>query len=774
MRADDDEDEEDDGDELETMQVSKRVGSAATASRPQSQAMKQHLSLPPLPQGKGAAAGTGRSERASQADKNKSNKRDDNNNNDDNDVKVDADADNNTNPAVSKESLRTSAPASASKWLSCQEPARSSTSSRIVRAQMWSSRLFVCGLTLLCFFLLITRLGLGQYSYSGKGKPPMYGDFEAQRHWMEVTVNLPSDQWYEQTPDNDLQYWGLDYPPLSAHWAWLLGKICQRFLPEFVALHKSRGYEHPTTHSFMRWTVVVSDFLLLVPAAGWLVWTFYRRYRASSRMLVTTLVLLSPALLLIDHAHFQYNGICVALFYLAITLCLRDRCYASACVFTLAILFKQTALYYSLAFFAVHLGVAFRLPISPSSKCSPAVTSLRPTRHCALRVLGLAVTVLGTALVVFSPILLASSNPWASFRQVIHRMFPFARGIFEDKVANFWCISSVVIKWKLLFTTAAMARLSAIVTLVACLPSCVDLFFRPTPKRFIYTTVSVSLAFFMFSFQVHEKGIIFPLAPILLLFLYHPYIVLTFAIVALQSLYPLTVKDGNQVPYWILMFMWLNLPRISTAYTNAASLPFSYWPWTCPVAAALTLPDFPRSSLRQDISILGVKLILLTSAFVQLLVPLLPWSARYPDLHEFLISAHSFVWFFLAWVFFLYFQLVVLRYSDSSSSSSGSTGGGGRVCNSCGVVHTPERNVAGTPNIGEALHASTSTPVTETPSGSSSSSSSSLSTAASHHESQVDSMDAGVAGGLRNRSSVANTPHTRATGSMKRFSRKAL
>ena len=30
---------------------------------------------------------------------------------------------------------------------------------------------------------------------AGEGTPPMYGDYEAQRHWMEVTVNLPVGDW---------------------------------------------------------------------------------------------------------------------------------------------------------------------------------------------------------------------------------------------------------------------------------------------------------------------------------------------------------------------------------------------------------------------------------------------------------------------------------------------------------------------------------------------------------------------------------------------------
>ena len=58
--------------------------------------------------------------------------------------------------------------------------------------------------------------------YPGQGTPPMFGDYEAQRHWMEITNHLPTRQWYTY----DLQYWGLDYPPLTAYHSWLCGKMC--------------------------------------------------------------------------------------------------------------------------------------------------------------------------------------------------------------------------------------------------------------------------------------------------------------------------------------------------------------------------------------------------------------------------------------------------------------------------------------------------------------------------------------------------------------------
>ncbi|CAF5160244.1 unnamed protein product, partial [Rotaria magnacalcarata] len=61
---------------------------------------------------------------------------------------------------------------------------------------------------------------VARYPYSGYNKPPMFGDFEAQRHWMEVTVNLPINEWYQNSSSNNLTYWGLDYPLLTAYHAY--------------------------------------------------------------------------------------------------------------------------------------------------------------------------------------------------------------------------------------------------------------------------------------------------------------------------------------------------------------------------------------------------------------------------------------------------------------------------------------------------------------------------------------------------------------------------
>ncbi|KMQ99397.1 dolichyl pyrophosphate man9 c2 alpha- -glucosyltransferase [Lasius niger] len=96
-------------------------------------------------------------------------------------------------------------------------------------------------LALVSCFAILLRCCITHHSHSGEGKPPMYGDYEAQRHWQEITLNLPLDKWYINTTDNDLQYWGLDYPPLTAYHSLLLGHIANRIDPSFVKLQESRG-----------------------------------------------------------------------------------------------------------------------------------------------------------------------------------------------------------------------------------------------------------------------------------------------------------------------------------------------------------------------------------------------------------------------------------------------------------------------------------------------------------------------------------------------------
>ena len=69
-------------------------------------------------------------------------------------------------------------------------------------------------------------------------------------------------------------------------------------------------------------------------------------------------------------------------------------------------------------------------------------------------------------------------------------MFPFSRGLYEDKVANFWCTASVVVKLRQLLSRDMLTMLAAVTTLLAVLPSGLHLLLNPTPYCFILALVS--------------------------------------------------------------------------------------------------------------------------------------------------------------------------------------------------------------------------------------------------------------------------------------------
>ncbi|SPO25616.1 related to ALG6 - glucosyltransferase [Ustilago trichophora] len=343
-------------------------------------------------------------------------------------------------------------------------------------------------LILLVAFLVRWMVGRG--GWSGRGVEPMHGDFEAQRHWIELTLHLPTSKWYFY----DLQYWGLDYPPLTA-WVSLACGYASKLFPSTAAgfaFETSRGNEDPATATFMRATVIVGELLFYFPAVALFVTRKLEGRGRRTQAIALFSILLQPALILIDHGHFQYNSImlgfsaaCFALLHTtlpnpdassssttrarsqAVADLSRHLSYeyiAAAVFFCLSLSFKQMALYYAPAVFAVMLGRCIGL------------ARIDPERGLTLFIgLGLAVVI--TFGIVFSPWLTSLEQ----IGQLIHRIFPLARGLFEDKVANVWCFLSVFplparFKLKNVMAATALARLSLLVTLVAILPGCWLLF----------------------------------------------------------------------------------------------------------------------------------------------------------------------------------------------------------------------------------------------------------------------------------------------------------
>lgn len=190
-------------------------------------------------------------------------------------------------------------------------------------------------------------------------------------------------------------------------------------------------------------------------------------------------------------------------------------------------------------------------------------------------------------LVLFAPFIFQAFP--SVLAQSLHRIFPFSRGLFEDKVANFWCASNVIIKWRKWIASSTLPKLATAVTLLAILPPMLHILgiswslrepeleatapSPPTPTSnvgvasvnepastavstrsesqdqkqpfpststlapisetnngspsihgpsptinfVLFAVFNSSMAFFLFSFQVHEKSILLPLLPLTLI-----------------------------------------------------------------------------------------------------------------------------------------------------------------------------------------------------------------------------------------------------------------
>lgn len=141
-------------------------------------------------------------------------------------------------------------------------------------------------------------------------------------------------------------------------------------------------------------------------------------------------------------------------------------------------------------------------------------------------------SVIGTFVVIWLPIL---SIKLDMMLNVIERIFPFSRGLFEvalstfvclfsalffhciniliikimkDKVANFWCSLSVLVKLREKFDINTLSKISLLVTALLNLPSGFNLLLKPSKAKFLLALVNSALIFFLFSFQVHEKSIL--------------------------------------------------------------------------------------------------------------------------------------------------------------------------------------------------------------------------------------------------------------------------
>ncbi|NXC66993.1 ALG6 glucosyltransferase, partial [Anhinga anhinga] len=499
-------------------------------------------------------------------------------------------------------------------------------------------------MTITVLLALTVRWTVSLGSYSGAGKPPMYGDYEAQRHWQEVTYNLPIRQWYFNTSDNNLLYWGLDYPPLTAYHSFVCAYIAKLINPDWIALHTSRGYESQPHKLFMRTTVFVADLLVYIPAV--VLYCFSLKETSTKKkasIWVALCILLYPGLILIDHGHFQYPlslGFALwGVLYLSY-----DWDLLGSVAFCLALNYKQMELYHSLPFFCYLLGKCFKKGLKGKG-------------------LVLLTKIAGTVVVSFAVCWLPFSTDMEQIMQVLRRLFPIDRGFFffpfQDKVANIWCSLSVLIKIKNIVSPQTQLKLSFAVTFLSLLPTCIKLTVQPSLRGFKFALVSCALSFFLFSFQVHEKSILLASVPVCLIINEIPFMATWFLLVSTFSMLPLLLKDGLLLPYAVTMLAFLSVCVASFSIFEKTSVedlqlkPFSlslkgYVSWF------KSFPKIVRSLFLLSVTLMGVLSVLSAAARP---------PQGLPDLFPVSVSIISCLHFLL---FLVYFNVVILWDSKNS------------------------------------------------------------------------------------------------------------
>lgn len=359
------------------------------------------------------------------------------------------------------------------------------------------------------------------------------------------------------------------------------------FDPAWFALDASRGFEDPQLKVFMRATVVVSEYLIYIPA----VVNFLRRFTRMqdvpvwSASVALVAILLQPSTILIDHGHFQYNTVMLGLVVASLDAILAGRMLWACIFFVGALGFKQMALYYAPVMFAFLLGVC----IFPKIRilrllCISIVTLAAFAALLAPLLVGVAnsdalktlASLPQPPLLQKIPIDLDKSSllyaPLFQLTQIIHRVFPFARGLFEDKVANAWCAIHTFYKLHR-FEASLLQQVSLGATLASILVPCAIVFRHPRASLLLPALSCVAWGFFLFSFQVHEKSVLLPLLPMTLLLAGDGGLTKETRawvgwanMLGSWTMYPLLKRDELRVPYFIMSLLWaylLGLPPTS-------------------------------------------------------------------------------------------------------------------------------------------------------------------------------------------------------------------
>ncbi|XP_037071401.1 probable dolichyl pyrophosphate Glc1Man9GlcNAc2 alpha-1,3-glucosyltransferase [Pollicipes pollicipes] len=244
----------------------------------------------------------------------------------------------------------------------------------------------------------------------------------------------------------------------------------------------------------------------------------------SARVRLAVLTLGSAGLLIVDHIHFQYNGLLLGLLLMSYACMTQGRYLKSALLFTVLLNMKHIFLYLAPAYFVFLLAQLLR-PSTGRRLAATAASGAHPP---------LGLVVLG----VFA-VSLGRSPPSASFPRCSRGCFPFKRGSVPRLLApNFWVLYNLADKLAVAAVPPGVAAMTGglvqetshallptvpptatfLLSGAAMLPALVACWRRPADTAaFLRALVQCALGSFLFGWHVHEKALLLAVVPLAVL-----------------------------------------------------------------------------------------------------------------------------------------------------------------------------------------------------------------------------------------------------------------
>lgn len=371
-------------------------------------------------------------------------------------------------------------------------------------------------------------------------------DFDVHRNWLAITYNLPLSQWYIEKTSQ----WTLDYPPFFAYFEWALSHLVPKVVKDDGCLDiiEKGSYGLPTIY-FQRFTVIISEIVLFA-ALQWYINTTQTHSAARRAYVAASSLVLSPGLLIIDHIHFQYNGMMYGLLILMINSARLKKYLWCGFWFALLLCFKHIYLYLAPAVFIFLLrAYCLNLEIDTNKNFLTNCVSLVRWKN----LIKLGVVVLTVFTIAFGPFIYYGVIP-----NLLERLFPFSRGLTHAYWApNIWAIYSfldrlliqiykrvslsrlplqkifnfnpellsnhdllnsstrgIVGDIEFLILPTISPKLTFFLTLFYQVMALIPLFLQPNFRRFIGALSLCGYASFLFGWHVHEKAILIVIFPI--------------------------------------------------------------------------------------------------------------------------------------------------------------------------------------------------------------------------------------------------------------------